>query len=115
MGQGADKNRAGRSALIVEGCVELECSGPAVSKDFDSFRHIADLADRQAIEEGRSLPVDRATHTEAALRTRARLRELISDPAKLKRTVKLSRMPKDQYEAVVTGMTLSSMDVQQLR
>ena len=55
LGQGADKYCAVRSALIVQGSVELECSDPALSKGFDSFRHIAGLADRQAVEEGRSL------------------------------------------------------------
>ena len=39
----------------MQGSVELECSDPALSKGFDSFRHIAGLADRQAVEEGRSL------------------------------------------------------------
>ena len=83
-----------RNVLTIGDSIHAECPDPIPFEDFDSFHHLQDSMDEKISRAGHRLPVDRMTHLRAAMETRASIQELVADPSRLKRAVKLCRASK---------------------
>ena len=70
--------------------------------DYDSWKHVVDEYDVQALDDGKSLPVNRTADQHIAMQTRNALEYLTEDPDMLKRLVKKHRMAHDDISACVS-------------
>eukprot|EP00439_Symbiodinium_sp_Y106_P050920 s2851_g6.t1 len=96
------KENAIKSALQVRDKVLMECEEPSAMADYDSWKHVVDEYDVQALDDGKSLPVNRTADQHIAMQTRNALEYLTEDPDMLKRLVKKHRMAHDDISACVS-------------
>ncbi|CAE7604845.1 unnamed protein product [Symbiodinium natans] len=88
----------------------LECDGPSLQKDYDSWQHEVDAHDLKAMKDGHAVPVNRTADQHLAKKMKSSISELTEDPAKLKRAVQLRRMSREEIAAYRNVLSLNGVE-----
>ena len=94
-----------RSVFHLEGKAMVECEVSPLLKSYDSWHHVLDAEDVEALRGGRAVAVNQLGHHYFALRMEFSILGLTGDSSELKRVVDERRMSKGDHTAETAETT----------